>query len=355
MKCPTIKKRVMKTYYPINLKNCGFFLTGIVAIITTSCGSYQNASYYDNDGVYGSSERSNQQVVNRSSEENVEQSNEYAQKFRAMQDDYTYFTDVDSYQSQVQDTVVTVYNNQYSDQNYAGWGNNGASVTVNYYDNGMGWNNWYSPYWGYSNVGWGAGWGWNNWGMGWNAGWGWNSWYGPNWGMGWNNWYGNGYYGPGWGGYYNNGWGWNGYGGRNVAYNGGPRGGNGYYNNGSGRTGSNYSTGRRASSTEFNGTPRTSNTRGSFQNPRSAQQNNSPRTTTVPRTYSPRQNNAVTPRNTTSEPRNNQSTPRNNTSEPRNNNYSSPRSSSSGGSFGGSSGGGGGRSSGGGGGRGGRG
>jgi len=98
----------MKTYYPINLKNCGFFLAGIVAIITTSCGSYQNASYYDNDGVYGSSERSKEQVVNRSSEENVEQSNEYAQKFRAMQDDYNYFTDVNSYQStQAQDTVVT--------------------------------------------------------------------------------------------------------------------------------------------------------------------------------------------------------------------------------------------------------
>jgi uncharacterized membrane protein YgcG len=309
----------MKTYYPINLKNCGFFLAGIVAIITTSCGSYQNASYYDNDGVYGSSERTKQQVVNRSSEENVEQSNEYAQKFRAMQDDYTYFTDVDSYQStQAQDTVVTVYNYQYSDQNYAGWGNNSASVTVNYYD----------------------------------TGWGWNNWYGPNWGWGWNSWYGNGYYGPGWGGYYNNGWGWNGYRGRNVAYNGGPRGGNGYYNNGSGRTGSNYNSGRRTSRTEFSGTPRTSNPRGSFQNPRTAQD---PRNTTVPRTYSPRQNTTVNPRNNTSEPRNNQSTPRNNTSEPRNNNYSSPRSSSSGGSFGGSSGGGGGRSSGGGGGRGGRG
>lgn len=352
----------MKTYYPINLKNCGFFLTGIIAIITTSCGSYQNASYYDNDGVYGNSERSQSHTVLNTNEEVSEKSNEYAQKFRAMQDDYTYFTDVDSYQSEAQDTVVTVYNNQYRDQNYAGWGNNGTSVTVNYYDNGWGWNNWYSPYWGYSNVGWGAGWGWNNWGMGWNAGWGWNSWYGPNWGWGWNNWYGNGFYGPGWGGYYNN-WGWYGYRGRNVAYNGGPRGGNGYYNNGIGRTSSNYNSGRRTSRTEFNGTPRTSNPRGSFQNPRSAQEGSTnPRTTTVPRTNTPRQNGTVSPRNNTSEPRNNnyseprsnQSTPRNNTSEPRNNNYSSPRSSSFGGSFGGSSGGGG-RSSGGGGGRGGRG
>lgn len=344
----------MKTYYPINLKNCGFFLTGIVAIITTSCGSYQNASYYDNDGVYDTKERSQGQTVSNYNEESTAKSNEYAQKFRAMQDDYTYFTDVDNYQSTQTDTVVSVYNTEYSNQNYAGWGNNGTSVTVNYYNNGWGWNNWYSPYWGYSNIGWGAGWGWNSWygsNWGWNVGWGWNSWYGPNWGWGWN-----GYYGPGWGGYYNNGW--YGYRGRNVAYNGGPRGGNGYYNNGSGRNSSNYYSGRRTTRTDYNTTPRTSNPRGSFQNPRSAQD---PRTTTVPRTYSPRQNSTVTPRNNSSEPRtntnyseprNNQSSPRNNTSEPRNNNYSTPRSSSFGGSFGG---GGGGRSSGGGGGRGGRG
>jgi len=347
----------MKTYYPINLKNCGFFLTGIIAIITTSCGSYQNVSYYDNDGIYGSSERPNEQVVNRSREVNVEQSNEYAQKFRAMQDDYTYFTDVDSYQSsQAQDTVVTVYNNEYSNQNNAGWGNNAASVNINYYDNGWGWNNWGMGWnnWGmgWNNWGWGwnTGWGWNNWGMGWNAGWGWNNWYGPGWGLGWNNWGA-----PGWGGYYNNGWGWNGIRGRNVSINSGPRGGNGYYNNGAGRTTSNFNSGRRTSRTEINGTNRTNNTRGSFQNTRSGQNNNTPIITTVPRTYEPNQNNSVNPRNNNTTPRSNQTIPRNNSSEPRNNNFSSPRSSSSGGSFGGSSGGGGGRSSGGGGGRGGRG
>ena len=333
----------MKTFYPINLKNIAFSLMGLIAIFTTSCGSYQNSSYYDNDGVYGS-DRPTTEVENKYSEQNLEKSNEYTQQFRDMQEDYSYFTDVDNYNSQAQDTVVTVYRNE-SNNNYAGWGNNSSNVTINYYDNGWGWNNWYSPYWGYSNIGWGAGWGWNSW-YGNNWGWGWNSWYGPGWGWGWNNWYGNNW---GWNGYYGNNWGWNGYRGRNVAYNGGPRGGNGYYNSGSGRNASNYNGGRRTNP-NFNGTPRNTNPRGTFQNPRSSQNNVTPRTNTPRNTNTPRENTTVTPRSN-----NNYSTPRsnNNTSTPRSNNYSTPRSSSSGGFGGSSSGGGGGRSSGGGGGRGG--
>ena len=330
----------MKTFYPINSKNIAFSLMGLLAILTTSCGSYQNSSYYDNDGVYGS-ERPTTQTENKYSEQNLEKSNEYAQQFRAMQEDYSYFTDVDNYNSQKQDTVVTVYRNE-SNSNYAGWGNNSSDVTINYYDNGWGWNNWYSPFWGYSNIGWGAGWGWNSW-YGANWGWGWNSWYGPGWGWGWNNWYGNNW---GWNGYYGNNWGWNGYYGRDVVYNGGRRGGSNYYNPNGGRNGR-YSDGRTSTTRpNFNGTrnnPRTQNngTRPSV-NPRNTPRENSSGT--------PRNNNYSTPRNNSSTPRsNNYSTPRsNNYSTPRsNNNYSTPRS-SSGGSFGGSSSGGGGRSGGGG-------
>ena len=47
---------------------------GIVAILTTSCGSYQNSSYYDNDGVYGS-ERPVNQTENKYTEQNIEKSN----------------------------------------------------------------------------------------------------------------------------------------------------------------------------------------------------------------------------------------------------------------------------------------
>ena len=58
----------MKTYYQINSKNIAFSLIGLVAIFATSCGSYQNSSYYDNDGVYGSYERPREQVENKYSE-----------------------------------------------------------------------------------------------------------------------------------------------------------------------------------------------------------------------------------------------------------------------------------------------
>ena len=81
----------MKTYYPINSKNIAFSLMGLVAIFATSCGSYQNSSYYNNDGVYGSSDQSTETVESNYSEQSREKSNEYAEKFRAMQEDYAYF------------------------------------------------------------------------------------------------------------------------------------------------------------------------------------------------------------------------------------------------------------------------
>ena len=65
----------MKTFYPINSKNIAFSLMGLLAILTPSCGSYQNSSYYDNDGVYGS-ERPTTQTENKYSEQNLEKSNE---------------------------------------------------------------------------------------------------------------------------------------------------------------------------------------------------------------------------------------------------------------------------------------
>lgn len=314
----------MKTYSLFNPKNAKFSLFGLLAVFVTSCGSYQNSSYYDNDGVYGS-EKTNTQTENRNSEQNIQQPNKYAQQFKNMQDEYTYFTDVDNYNSQTQDTVVTVYRNE-ANNSYAGWGNNSSDVTINYDTNGWGWNNWYSPYWG---IGWN--WGWNSW---YGNYWGWNSWYGPGWG--WNNWYGTGWgwnswYGPGWGwnNWYGTGWGWNGYYGRDVVYNNGRRGGSRYTNPSSGRI-SNFNS------------RRTDTPRPNFSNTRNNTRSNS---NTRNNEVTPRDNSTNTPRNTNySTPRSNSNT-RSNSSTPRSNNYSSPR--SSGGSFGGSSGGGGGRSGGG--------
>ncbi len=96
----------------------------MLALVTTSCGSYQNSSYYDNDGVYGTTDRTNQQSQSINTAKQIwKNHNEYTQQFRAMQEDYAYFTDVDNYESQDQDTAVTVYSNNYSDESYyAGWG-----------------------------------------------------------------------------------------------------------------------------------------------------------------------------------------------------------------------------------------
>lgn len=216
----------MRTNLPFLRKIHLFSVFGILSTLVISCGSYQNTSYYDNDGVYGSYERPTTEVNNQYSEQNIESSNRYAQQFRNMQDDYAYFTDVDEYTSQENDTVVTVYKNNYSNnQQYAGWGNNGGDVTVNYYNSGWwGWNNWYSPYWGWGGYyspyyygGYYGNWGWNSWyGPSWGLGWGWNSWYGSNWGWGgyYNPYYYGGYYGNYYNGYYRNG--------RNVVYNNGP-------------------------------------------------------------------------------------------------------------------------------------
>ena len=44
----------MKTYsyFGKTLSICCLF-GGLIAFVVSSCGSYQNSSYYDNDGVYG--------------------------------------------------------------------------------------------------------------------------------------------------------------------------------------------------------------------------------------------------------------------------------------------------------------
>lgn len=283
----------MKTKLPILRKIPILFVLGIAAFFVVSCGSYQNSSYYDNDGVYGNYDRNNDEVTNKYSEENLEDGQVYAEKFKGMQaeyqDQYEYFTDVDNYSSETEnDTVVTVYNSKYNDsERYASWGENNHDVTINYYNNGWGWNSWYDPYWS------------------------WNSWYRPYWGWGWNN--------PYYGGWYN------GYYGRNVVYNNGPRGGRPYYNSNSGRvSGRNNSVNLNRPRNTFSSNPRS--------------------TSSQPRTYNNSNTSSPRPRGSNSTPNKNISTPRprsnNNYSTPRssNSNYSSPR--SSGGSFGGSRGGG---------------
>ena len=47
----------MKTYSFSSKKLSIYSLFGFLSIMVTSCGSYQNSSYYDSDGVYGNFEK----------------------------------------------------------------------------------------------------------------------------------------------------------------------------------------------------------------------------------------------------------------------------------------------------------
>jgi hypothetical protein len=170
-------------------------------LLFTACGSYQQSSYYDNDGIYGDTEPIYRPQENNSTSRNTvpqqqtttqqttTQNNDAvlyenyfgqkAQQYEQMLNNTEeVFTDIDGYTSlTLQDSIdiATDINNRY-ENGYAGWGDNPSTTSINIYDNswgwgwgGLGWNNW----------GWGLGW--NNWG--WGPGW--NNW---GWGLGWNNW-----------------------------------------------------------------------------------------------------------------------------------------------------------------------
>ncbi len=345
----------MKTNRIFQQKTLRLMSLFVGAITVVSCGSYQNSSYYDDDGVYGPDNSVKTKRVVQNETTSGSYSNAYAQQFKSMKEDFgptEVLTDVDNYKS-APDTVYVKENGN----RYGGWGENQTNNNIvivndnwgwnNWGMNGWGWNGWYGNNWGMN------GWYGNNWGM---NGWGWNGWYGNNWGM--NGW---GWYGNNWGmnGWYGNGW----YGGgRNVVINNGPRG--GYINNNgnsgrltSGRVGNSTGSPRtqigQTRGTTI-GTPRTQVSDPRTFNPRGNTNTETPRAPiSDPRTYTPRGNtNTGTPRTQTSEPRT--YTPRNDTprtiSTPRSSDFGGGR--SSGGFGGGGSTGGGGRS--GGGGRGGR-
>ncbi len=267
----------MKTKYFSNSAKSIKSLIGLFAFVVVSCGSYQNSSYYDRDGIYGESASADSSRAKSESS----QTNQYKDYFGSLQNDNVeIFTDVDSYNTSDQPSGEG-YSNGYS-----GWGSESDHVTVNVYGNNWGYNYWntywYGPYWG------------------------WNSWYTPSWGIGWSTYpyyggYWNSYYAPYYASYYNY------YGNhyyphyyvhqprrRNASYNGGLRGENTTryvptrrattngvrtYNNGTPR--STYST-----------TPRTSTPRiESTGTPRSSQQNNGVRSQSTPtRSYSPNVN-----------------------------------------------------------------
>ncbi|HEX9979301.1 MAG TPA: hypothetical protein VGB50_01915 [Flavobacterium sp.] len=228
----------METLYPTEQSRSKYLLFGLLAFVAVSCGSYQNSSYYDRDGIYGSGDNGSRQSGSDSNAEN----NQYKDYFGALQkENPEIFTDVENYNSATDSTSNSTEGYR---SGYSGWGSEADNVTVNVYG---------GNYWGYNY--------WNDYwyGPGWRY-----SWYGPYWNIGWNSWYGTGwgynYYPYGYG-YYGNGW-YNGYHHHHYAYNGGRRGVS--YN--SGLRGENssryYSGGRRTYTQVNNGGTRSSSSNG---------------------------------------------------------------------------------------------
>jgi hypothetical protein len=305
----------MKTNYFLTKKTCIYSLFGLFTLIASSCGSYQNTSYYDNDGIYGGNEKT------KTKEDTKGNSSYYKEYFSSLnKENEQLFTDVEKYSSQ-NDTIKKNEPIVQNNTSYTGWGSNTDNVTINIYNNG-----WYTPSWGY----YGNYWGWNN---GWYGNyWGYNGWYSPSWGWGWNSWYGNYGYGYNPYGYYGNNWGWNnGNLGHNYAYSGGRRNTN-FISNGNG---GGYISNRRTSATttgRTNSFGRTNSLDGTRITPGTRTESSSTRNNTysTPRNYNPAP--TYTPTSTPSS----SSTPRSYTPPTR----TYTPSSSGGGSYGGSSGGG---------------
>jgi len=206
------------------IKKSQRFFTGILlALFINACGSYQQASYYDNDGIYGDSSRVERQQAPQAnpSENTNKDTNTYSDYFGQKASEYgsiadgAIFTDVDSYTSSAhanndQQYATNYYNENNTYDGYGGWGDNGGNVQVVFQNNGFGGRQFMNPW------GWNAGF--NNWNnpWGWNAGFGWNN-FNNGWGsfgLGFNNW--------GWGGFGNlwyGGFGRNQFYGRNQHYN----------------------------------------------------------------------------------------------------------------------------------------
>ena len=130
----------MKTYSYFGKRLSIYSLFGLIAFAVSSCGSYQNSSYYDGDGVYG-----NSQDKREVSKKDNSQSDKYQEYFSDLNKDSQAFTNVDNYSTVNNDTLNKTENN-------SSWGNNPQSITVNVYDSNWGygyWNNyWYGNYWG---------------------------------------------------------------------------------------------------------------------------------------------------------------------------------------------------------------
>ena len=189
----------MKTNIFFQKRTLLYSLIGFLSVLITSCGSYQNISYYDTDGIYGNA---NGRAHHREIENTAP--NQYRDYFNSLKNQNQpaeIFTDVDNYSSY--DTPNDSIPESIS--NYGGWGNNPQQVTINTYSDNWGLSyglgfGWRYPYYGYSGYGYSFGYPYYGWGYpGYNWGYlsyGWGSpYYGWNYPYyGYNNYYYNGNY-----------------------------------------------------------------------------------------------------------------------------------------------------------------
>lgn len=175
--------QIMKTYC-VNLPKPSLkSIFGFLSLFFfASCGTYQNSSFYDTDGIYGSSD-----TRVRKQKTNDDSGIAYQSYFNSLQQENEVFTDVENYNSYDENSNSNTLSGN------PGWGGNSQGININYFPNNFGMN------WG---LGWGMpfnNWGWgmpfNNWGWGmplgyWNTmnfGWGYGG-FGGFWGNGFNNW-----------------------------------------------------------------------------------------------------------------------------------------------------------------------
>jgi hypothetical protein len=168
----------MQTLYKLRLKY-QFLVVGLISFFLVSCGSHGDNSYSDTDGIYNTSNGSAPSQEVSSSEKDTY----YKAYFKSKEDTYSempqedlIFTDIEAYSTtESLDEEGFIVVDEYEEAGYAGWGQNGGEVSVNFYAGvgyyggywGIGYAWWnpfwfYGGYWGIGNPYWGIGYAWWN-------------------------------------------------------------------------------------------------------------------------------------------------------------------------------------------------
>ena len=147
-----------------------YFLIGFLGVLTTSCGSYQNSTYYDSDGIYGNTETKKKEIAPQD-----KSSNYYKEYFNSLQNNNNQSSDIFTNVANYSDANTSNDSVQRLNQDYADWGSNAGKTTINVYNNPTPWNDSLNFGWGYPYYGLGYNFGWSQpyypWGYyanGWN-------------------------------------------------------------------------------------------------------------------------------------------------------------------------------------------